>query len=263
MITIQGNKQILKTAQKLESRTRNIYPHMSTSKIRKHIGYDIPDPEFFRTMKKEYSSMRRMIRESGDIYSSVIYTLSYGRMGNCTEDAMFTELLGKINGQKNIYTGSLGLSKDNKKAGFLNHVVAFITNEPVQNGKDFYCKNKEAVIIDPWLGITDFAGSYFNKLQTIFRKVFMYENDKRFVTFYNDDLAAEIIRGVTKTPEEYNRVKKKVFPNHQICIVPFVDKSLDRKKINALRIAFPELTIKDYKAIKLAKKKSKSIDHLA
>ena len=255
MITFQGRQDVLKSAKILESRARNTYPHISTSKIRKHIGYDIPDPAYFVQLKEDYSNMLKMIRESGDYYSSLIYTLSDGKMGNCTEDAMFTELLGKINGQKNIYTGCIGLKKDGGKTGYINHVVAFITDEPVTAGKEYFLKNKEAVIIDPWLAITDFASGYFTKLKTVFRKVFSQEKNPRFVTFSNDKLATELLKMESKTPQEYKSKRKYYLPKDELCLIPFIDHSLNSEKLATLKMFFPELTIKNFKEIKLPEKK--------
>ena len=46
MITFQANQQTLKSAKLLESKARNTYPHLSTSKIRTQLGYDRPAPAF-------------------------------------------------------------------------------------------------------------------------------------------------------------------------------------------------------------------------
>ena len=263
MITFQGNKEILKSAHILESRTRNTYPHISTSKIRRHIGYETEDHVFFIKMKKAYAARRKIMYESGDYYTSVIDSLLHGRIGNCAEDALFAELLGKLNGQKNIYSGNLGLYNGDKRTGYLNHTIAFITDEPVKSGKDFLCKNKEAVIIDPWLGITDFAGNYFNKLRTNFRKVFMYEKDKRFVTLPDDNPETEFLREISGTPEEYNKMRKEFLPSIQFCILPFINDSLNSEKLNIIRYAFPELTIKNYKTVALDSTKHNPTGHIA
>lgn len=251
MMRIQGNKQTLKTAMLLESKVRNLYPHMSTYRVRKIIGYERnDDPKFFARMKKEYSGAMKMIKESGDIYAALVYSLQFGRVGNCTEDAMLTELLGKVNGQKNIYTGSLGLTKEDK-SGALNHVVAFITDKPIKAGEKEFFKNKEAIIIDPWLGVTDFAGNYFAKLKTIFRKTFMQEKNKRFITFSNDNIVMELLKSISKTTQEFKANKKALCPTTNISITPFVDKSFDAEKVEAIKETFPELVIDNFEKITL------------
>lgn len=248
MINFKGKSPILKSAEILERNAKNIYPHISTSRIRTQIGIETPDPKFFLRIKKDYSLARKMIKESGDFYTALIFSLREGKIGNCTEDAMLTELLGKINGQKNIYTGSLGIYKDGKR-GALNHVVAFITDEPVDNGKDHFFKNKEAVIIDPWLGITDFAGSYFTKLKSVFRKTFMYDKNPYFTTFTNDSIVDEFIRMEAKTPEEFKLKKKEYLPKTHISIVPFVNNFLQGGRLESIKELFPELILKNYRTI--------------
>ncbi len=250
MITFEGNRNLLKPAKLLETKTRNTYPHISTSKLRVQIGYLGKDPNFFTNLKRDYSVLRKMIKESGDYYSSIIYTLSEGKIGNCTEDAMFTELIGKINGQKNIYTGSIGID-NNGKGKFLDHVIAFITDKPVEGSKKYYLKNKEAVIIDPWLGVTDFVGNYFTKLKSIYRKTFMYTNNDLFGTFSNDKIAMELLRAESKNPKEFKAKKKEFCPKVTLSIIPFIDKSLNAEKIDELKTFFPELIIKNFKKVEL------------
>ena len=258
MITFQGNRQVLKSAKLLESNTRNLYPHMSTSRIRNIIGYEVEeDPIFFEKMKKEYSSARKMIKQSGEIYAALVYSLQFGKVGNCTEDALLTELLGKINGQSNIYTGYLGLTNENK-SGALNHVVAFITDKPVEAGKKEFFKNKDAIIIDPWLNVTDFAGNYFSKLKTIYRKVFMYDKSKQFVTFSNDNLVMELLKSVSKTTQEFKANKKAFCPTTNISITPFIDKALNPQRAEAIKETFPELILKNFKKITIPHKKPKT-----
>lgn len=252
MITFEGNRQTLKSAKLLESRARNTYPHISTSKIRKHIGYEIEDPVFFKKLKEKYTNMRKMIRMSNERYSPVIYGLSDSKLGNCTEDAKLVELLGKINGQKNIYTGGIGLKSSNLNLRYMNHVVAFITEKPVKTGEDFFCKNKEAIIIDPWLGVTDFAENYFTKLKSIFRKVFLQEKNTEFETFIDDHFVTEHIKNYAKTLSDFKIQRSKLLPKTELGIIPLSDNSVNTENIDVLREFFPELTIKNYKAINLS-----------
>ena len=259
MITFEGNKQILKPAKLLEANARNLYPHVSTSRIRTQIGIETPDPNFFVQMKKDYAEARKMIKESGDIYAALAVSLREGKVGNCTEDAMFAELLGKINGQKNIYTGSLGLKRGKNETGRLNHVIAFITDKPVKNSEEVFFKNKEAIIIDPWLGITDFAGNYFTKLKSIFRKTFMYGKNKKIATFSNDNLAMELIRAESKTIKEFNSKRREYCPHTNLSIFPFVNNQLSGDRLETIKEMFPELVLKNYKKISMPEKKAKIV----
>ena len=260
MITFESNKNMLKSAMLIESKARNTYPHISTYRLRKQIGYDKEtDPKFFSEMKKNYSLARKMIKESGDFYTAMLFSLREGKVGNCTEDAMLAELLGKINGQTNIYTGNIALSRDGKNVGSLNHVVAFITEKAVKNNEKNFFKNKDAIIIDPWLGVTDYAGNYFNKLKSIYRKTFMQEKDNRFATFTNDNLAMEFLRGESKNPKDFHKKKKELCPITALAVVPFINKLLNPETLEAIKESFPELIIKSFKQIDLPCKKAKII----
>lgn len=254
MITFQANQQTLKSAKLLESRARNTYPHLSTSKIRSQIGYEKTAPRFLERLKNDYQLMRKMIRESGDYYTAIIHTLSFGKIGNCTEDSMLTELIGKINGQKNIYTACLGLKKDNEPTKYLDHVVAFISDKNIQDGKEYFFKNKDAIIIDPWLDTSNYVSDYFTKLKTVYRERFMNRKDMRFATFTNDKLAMQLLSQEAKTPQEFKKKRKEFFPHTQLCLIPFVSKTLKEENINAIKENFPELLIKKYVKIELPKK---------
>jgi len=259
MIAFEGNKQTLKVAKLLESRARNTYPHISTSRIRAQIGTEAADPKFFTAMKKDYSQARKMIKESGDIYTALLFSLREGKIGNCTEDAMLAELIGKINGQSNIYTGNIELSRDGKKVGYLNHVIAFITDKNIDSKHKYFFKNKEAIVIDPWLGVTDFVGNYFNKLKSVYRKTFMYEKNKNFATFTNDDLAMELLRAESKNPKEFNSKKKDFCPVTNLSIIPFVHNLLNGQKLEEIKELFPELVLKNFKEIHLSKNQAKIV----
>ena len=254
MITFQANQQTLKSAKLLESRARNTYPHLSTSKIRSQIGYDKPAPAFLCRLNKYYKNLRNMIRESGNYYNAIVYTLSLGKIGNCTEDSMFTELIGRINGQENIYTGCLGIKRDDEPVKYLDHVVAFVTNKKIKEGQEYFFKNKDAIIIDPWLNTSDFVSDYFTKLKTVYRKRFMNRKDSRFATFTNDNLAMTLLSEEAKNPNEFKEKKKEYCPKTTLCLIPFDDKSLNNETIECIKENFPELVIKNYKKIELPQK---------
>ena len=253
MINIQTNKQILKSAQLIESRARNVYPHISTSRFKSRLERDSNVPKFLKKMGEQISIRREIMRGSFDRYSSIIYGLSEKKVGNCTEDAIFAQLIGLINGQKNIYAGGITLNADGKGHKNMNHSVAFITDKSVKRGKIYAFKNKEAIIIDPWLGVVDFAGNYFAKLKSIFRKNFMRVNNENYAVFDDDNLQMESIRKKAKTVKEFKTIRKNEYPVTQICVTPFVDNSTNYFEIEQLKQLFPELNIKNYEEIILTK----------
>ena len=243
MITFEGRQKVLKSAELLERNARNIYPHISTSKIKAHLNPNEPKPDFYQKYSDKIRLSRQMIRESQDLYSSVIFSLQELKIGNCTEEAIFAELLGKINGQNNIYSGCIYIDNKNNHKKLIDHSVAFITDKKIQQGAEYSFKNKDAIIIDPWLCITDFAGSYFNKIKSIFRD--------KFKNIPNND------KFETKTLQEYNSYRKKHGDHFHFCIIPFNDNRLKNSTVQELKVFFPELILKNFKKFELPKRVNK------
>ena len=250
MITFKGRQEILKPAKMLERKACSTYPHISNSRFTAcYLKENAKTPKFLQEISKNISRTRFIFKNSYDCYSAVIYGLQDKKSGNCTEEAVFAQLLGLINGQKNIYAGGVIVSKDGNTPNFINHAVAFITNKPLKENTKYFFKNKDAVIIDPWLGITDFAGNYFLKLKTVFRNIFTDGNNKKFASFTNDKLIDELIREESKSPKEFNKIKKQYCPVTRLGVVPFIGESNNNNEIMLLKELFPELTIKGYKSV--------------
>lgn len=247
MINFKGTPPILKSAEMLEVNARNLYPHISTSKIKTFLDADAPRPQFYRDLNKKLKFYRKMIKESEDVYSTLVYALQESKIGNCTEDAIFTQLLGRINGQKNIYAGGIFFSDGETKSKLLDHAVAFITNKKIKNNKEYFFKNKDAIIIDPWLGITDFASSYFTKVKTIFGKMFK--------ALPNNDFAIGIAKFGSKNYRDFNKCVRDFSTPTHFSIIPFIDNIYREDSIKELKELFPELTIAKYKTINISKRK--------
>lgn len=170
MITFTSRHNEIRKADLITRKAHTIYPHISESRVSAIISQDKVKELFWGQMSMEYAlrfagERLKMECNEKNLYTLVIETLKNG-LGNCAEEAKLAELIGKINGIKNIYSGSIFAGK-----GFAKHDVAFITNEEIKPNKKYKFKNKEALIIDPWLGITDFAGNYFKIIKTNFAKL--------------------------------------------------------------------------------------------
>ena len=181
MITFQGRQDIIKSADIIERRAHSVYPHTSLSKLRKRCidVYNIaehsskPAPLFFQKILIRTNQLRSALRQSDSFFSDLIYGMQDKKVGNCFEEASLAQLIGKVNGQKNIYVGDILVEKENIEGKRkIDHAVAFITDKKIEIGKSYSFKNKDAIIIDPWLGIADFAENYFTKLKNNFCKFF-------------------------------------------------------------------------------------------
>lgn len=170
MITFTSRQKEIRNADLITRKAHSVYPHISESRVSAIISKDKVKELFWGQMSMEYAlkfagERLKMECDEKNLYAHVIEALKNG-LGNCAEEAKLAELIGKINGIKNIYSGSVFAGK-----GFAKHDVAFITNEEIKPNKKYKFKKKDALIIDPWLGITEFAGNYFKIIKTNFAKL--------------------------------------------------------------------------------------------
>ena len=86
----------------------------------------------------------------------------------------------------------------------------------------------------------------------------MYEKSHQFVTFSNDNLVMELLKSMSKTTQEFKANKKALCPTTNISITPFVDKSLNEQRVEAIKETFPELLLKNFQRIILSQKKPKT-----
>lgn len=170
MITFTSRHNEIRKADLITRKAHSIYPHISESRISAIIAQDKVKELFWGQMSMEYAlkfagERLKMEEDEKNLYQHIIDAMKKG-LGNCAEEAKLAELIGKISGIKNIYSGSIFAGK-----GFAKHDVAFITDKEIKENKKYQFKNKEALIIDPWLGITEFAGNYFKMIKTTFAKL--------------------------------------------------------------------------------------------
>ena len=256
MITFEGRQQLFKNADMIERKARVTYPHISGSKldVRYYDAYHIsrpsfsPLPEFLTNIIIEINRSRHKIQGSMYYFAAMVKEIKRNKLGNCFEDAMLAELIGHINGQSNIYTGEILLKKQNvKKQINVGHAVAFVTNKKVRWDKDYKFKGNEAIIIDPWLGITDFVGNYFAKIRNQYRKYF----DK----IPNQDFLEYMIGTDSKNVKDYREHKNNSCQHLDFSIKPAHMIYWDKDREEFYRSKFPEFIIDDYQKINLPIKK--------
>lgn len=253
MITFQSRQKAIQSAEIIERKAHNIYPHISSSKLKKRYlkSHNISEyspnthlPDFYLNIRKSLKEFRAELRNSQSYFADLIYGLQDRKVGNCFEDACLAELIGKINGQDNIFVGNIFVNKgnfDGKKK--IDHSVAFITNKNIKSGEEYTFKNKEALIIDPWLGITDFAGNYFTKLKHHYKKFFNNLPEQDFFEY--------IISSEAKNSKEFRDEQKACCNPFEFRIELAYDAKLSESKQSLYKSFFPELVIKKYEKIEL------------
>jgi len=245
MITFEGRQNKLKTADIIGRKAHSIYPHISGSKLKKRCQdmYNIsefsskPMPNFYLNISSKISEIRKILRQSQSFFADLIYSLQDKKVGNCFEEACLAELIGKLNGHKNIYVGNIFIKKDNfAKKIKIDHSVAFITDKKIEANKEYHFKNKEAIIIDPWLGITDFADKYFTQLKNY--------NRKYFPKLPNQDFLEHLVGTESKNSKDYREGIKNYCQKINFNIELAYDANLSDSKENLYKSFFPELIIK-------------------
>ena len=225
MVTFKSRQEIIRSASTIERRAHSVYPHISPTRavcqansllgIKK---WEDINCKYLHEVNGNLSILRMFIDNVRHTASDMAITcLKNNKVGNCGEEAILARIIGKLSGQRNIYTGNLiAISQKEKSAKPTGHAVAFITDSPVFDNCPKTFSQKEAVIIDPWLGITDVAGNYFNKLKNAFKNNFaMLDSDK----------AKDI----------------------NFRVIPFDTTRLKGEKLLEYRDTNPELVIKNYK----------------
>ena len=208
-----GMKKSLKTVEILQRKAKNVYPHISPYEFeqrlyRQNENISTPLQKVLTRIQIKLDALRLKMGQSKYPQKELIENMKQNKIGNGGEEVNLATIIGKLNGQKNIFSGRIN---------GLDHGVAFITGKIVKNGEILFLKNKDAIIIDPQLGITDYAGNYYTKLKEIMG-------------------------------EQYKRQAKY---NAGLCIIPRDNHSIKEITITDLKTNYPELLIKDYKPVQM------------
>ena len=248
MITFKSRCESIRQADMIMRTAKSIYPHVSTSRTQVSISKILPTISNNEPLQHKLCSLKlRKENEIDDIRNEVLCGIDYYRdivnrlkakkVGNCHEEALFSQIIGKINGIKNIYTANVFFNRNSSGAeSRLRHVVAVITDKFLEKDYRHHFKNKEAIIIDPWLGVTEFAGGYYNKLRNDFGHIFQPVISN----------VSSITKRDAKTMnlEQYQKLRKQKFKSD--FSFEHIKKNLESDScVFQLRKEFPELSFKN------------------
>lgn len=250
MISFKGRNISIINADRITRHVNSVYPHLSESKsilsinhgMNKYAGKQTKTYGLANLKLRLMSKMDNFRYRGGfgfEQFKIIIDNFKNHHLGNCYESAILAQIIGKINGQKNIYPAQLYFTKDSseKKIQF-DHAVAVIIDKAFDKNYKYQFKNKDAIIVDPWLGVTEFAGEYINKLRTLYFKMFPGQ-----LSDYSNKM--EILASESKTIEEFNQKRKEIFkPKFYFELHDKEVLSMDDAQI--LSKEFPELIIKNF-----------------
>ena len=119
MITFEGRNNAIIQADKIKRHVSSVYPHVSESKSKiainkylKQMNYDFNSDKSRKLLDLrlenscKINTMRYVLSDGINSLRNIIYTLKNIKIGNCYEEARLAEIIGKINGQDNIYSAS-------------------------------------------------------------------------------------------------------------------------------------------------------------
>lgn len=223
MISFQSRKPEIRFADTIARKAHSIYPHVSSSKIiaNNYIKSNNSKNSTFlgfgllNKINNKMAQMRSKLDFSPNYYYTLIHEIKKYRVANCYEEATLAKLIGSVNGIKNIYVGDLIL-KD-KVSGSeqpFDHSIAFITDKKLDKDGVFRFKNKDAILIDPWLKFADFASNYFTKIKNSYNRFFPKINDqsKEIATEINDKHFEIIIKPSNHNHREIIDDLEKMYP---------------------------------------------------
>ena len=117
------------------------------------------------------------VHRNGDFKTvgAILGQFKYNKLGNCGEDAFLSAAILRLNRIENAYTASLKIDKLSQ-----DHAVCVFN----RSGKPYSGKiDRDTIIIDPWIGVADFATNVFQKYKDSFSKYFVGLNQNSKISF--------------------------------------------------------------------------------
>ena len=246
MITFKSRSQAIKNADRITRAVNSVYPHVSESRSRRKINHFqtklYPDKVCYKFSNLSWRNsvkldkLRYRSGEGIDLFKNIIDMLKNNKIGNCYENSVMAQIIGKINGIKNIYPSKIFFNKNSSGHQIqLDHVVAIITDKPFDKGYKYNFKQKDAIVVDPWLGITEYAGDYLKRLKNEFVDIFPSIPNFKY-TLKNLEKTSENI-------EQFNKERRRVF-NPDFSFMLHHDEVLPDEYVPKLKEEFPELVFK-------------------
>jgi len=259
MITFKSRNQAIRQADRITRSVNSIYPHVSQSRTSVKIAeklsfldYASPCARKMQDLQNKYdckiTSLQLSLTSGLDLFRKIIDALKNKKIGNCYESARMAEIIGKINGQENIYPMRMFISRNNSGALMpMEHVVSVITDSEIEPNVKYRFKNNDALILDPWLGLTEFAGKYLERIKLEFKYMLPIMPDVDFSIYMSTRDA--------KDTKEYKNLKKTIKFKPDIRFELHYDDIVSKEDAEALRNECPELILEKFKTVVLNKEK--------
>lgn len=179
--TFTAKNQLVRDADWVMRKARYEFPHISTTRIlhcgfgnklnlyKNFYGYILDKSGYIKTLR----DLRHLANSNFKFIKIVLSNIKDDCVGNCYEEATLAELILRMNGIKNCVRAEI-YTNNGKKS--LDHCVLLIDKHP---NTPIYDPHK-VVIIDPWIGVADWADKIFSIYKNQYFNYFRVKHDGLF-----------------------------------------------------------------------------------
>lgn len=243
MISFKSRNEAIRNADKITRLAHSVYPHISESRVRTSVGHQLllgnQEKKGYRLSNlvlknsTKIDALRYKACDGIDLFRNIIDMLKKHKIGNCYENAILAEIIGKINGINNIYPVKIFYNRNSSGAKMqLDHAVSIITDKKLTKNNKYNLCNKDAIVVDPWLGVTEYISDYITRLKNDFHKMFS--------TIPDDSISLRRILFTAKNPKEFHEAKRGVYkPDFSFML--HEDEQLTINDAEILKKEYPEL----------------------
>ncbi len=234
-ISFKSRQQVVRDAKWVAQKAHSYFPHISASMIDCKLNSD-PYLEYkYRGLVASAGARQKVARmlymaderKPFKSYCNIIDRMIDMQFGNCFETAAFAEVIAKMNGAKNVHSASLFFGPIS-----LDHRVVFMTDKPV--AKENIFRNKDALVIDPWLGIADFAGNFADTIKHSYNKIFNLMPDEKFYLWGKDRNSL--------TTDDFKKLRNQRKSKHEIIFkILGKEANFSAAELEKFRSRYPEL----------------------
>lgn len=212
-----SRNSVVRNADRICRFVNSEFTSLSSSKIPARCNFN---KDFYHVFKRVHDKILKLVRNPIECISDNIEEFSMlsknvkkYHVANCAELTRITKIILAINGIKSTLIEPLLVDKNGVIKKNIDHTMLAIVLNKNKGIMGLFSKHNNILIVDPWLGITDFAPKVEEKYTKDFKKFFHLPNENI------DDLKFSIYTNSFATDDLTNKDIKKLqakFPQYQI-----------------------------------------------
>lgn len=181
----------VKQADKICRMVKNEFPSISSSRIPARCMADKKYYKFRNLFLRTEEKLKNFVRvftsnseEKNEHYMFLTETVKNSKVANCGELAKLAHLICSVNGIKSYPITIDIANKKDKDNNYNLHAVLAVPTKKDDFGFNKMSKEKDLIIIDPWLGFADYAQNIEQKYRSLFPSCFNLTGLKAGEEFY-------------------------------------------------------------------------------